>query len=182
MLDANEFYEIEMKALLSKAKYDELFTYLKRNFNQTNEDTIYTTRFLPNDLRLRFSNKLFELVYKDGDATTISRKEIVIKLKSKEQIVFLTKILQLENYKSDAPWRKHKLEFDYEYKNFIYCLCLQNIENFGYIFEVEYLSKTNDVAIHEPNIREIMTQLNCEVIEPINFKEKISEYRRLYNK
>jgi hypothetical protein len=61
-------------------------------------------------------------------------------------------------------------------------VCLQHIENFAYILEVEFIADVNNFFTHEPNIREIIKELGCEPINPIDFLKRVDEYREQYKK
>lgn len=173
----SEFYEIEIKSLLNKNKYDELLSFFRSEYLEINDEIIHTTRYLPNDLRLRYSDKTFEVVYKDGTPTSICRKEIIVPLQDMNHLIYLEKIFLLEQYSKDRSWIKHKIEFEYPYGDYMYCLCLQHIYDFGYILEVEYINSVNDSNIHENNIREVMRKLNCKEIDSTSFTDKIHKFR-----
>lgn len=171
-----EIFEIELKSLLSKEKYDELLNELPRSHRLINTETMHTTRFRPGDVRLRHSDSRFELVSKSGDASMMSRKEVKLDLKSKQELDKMSMILEMLDFKADPSWIKHKHEFEYEYKGFTYIICLQHIENFAYILEVEFLSDEDVANVHEPNIKEIMEELECEAIKPGDFIKSINKY------
>lgn len=170
------FYEIELKSLLSQNQYEELFVSLPNKFKQINEDTIHTTRYRPGDIRLRHSDKIFEIISKSGDPTKIARKETKISLGSIKQVNFFSKLFRLINLQKDPPWIKHKKEFELQYNGHTYVICLQNIKDFAYILEVEHISKKNDAYLHENNLKTIIKKLGCETINPENFTKRIEEY------
>ena len=84
--------------------------------------------------------------------------------------------LKKQGYKADPPWTKHKKEFIYPYGGFEYIVCLQHIENFAKILEVEFMDQMPDIEIHEPNIREVIKQLGLEPIDSAEFIKKIDKY------
>ena len=170
------FYEIELKALLSEEQYRRLYEELPQNCKLINEETIHTTRYRPGDVRLRHSDKTLEFVCKEGDPTTICRRERRIPVSSREKLDQIAYIFEVLGVEQDPPWTKHKREFEYVYNGFAYLICLQHIERFAYILEVEFLSETPDVEPHEPNLRGIIENLGLEPIDPINFREKINKY------
>lgn len=176
MQKPESFYEIELKSLLTKEKYQQLLSELPKKLKVINKETIHTTRYRPGDVRLRHSDKTIEIVCKEGDVTQISRKEIKIPLVSKEKLSYFSQIFDMLGFKPDPPWLKHKEEYIYKFKDFDYVVCIQHIENFAYILEVEFLSQTNNAEIHEPNLKEIIRELGCEPINPAEFSEKIKDY------
>lgn len=171
--------EIEIKSLLTKEKYEELKSILPQKFKQINQDSITTIRFKPKDIRVRYSNKLNELVFKDGDPTNFSRKEITINLKDKEDCQQMISLLKELGFKDDPSWIKHKEEFIVGYDHHEYTLSLQHIENFAYILEAEIMlgdDQTEKEPVHIQNLKNILTSLGCIPIEANEFNQKIKEY------
>jgi len=172
-------YEIELRALLSKARYDEFSASLPRMMKLVNVESMNTSKFQSTemDIRLRWSDKTFELVAKDGKATDVSRKEITIPLGSKNDVENLIRIFQSLGVREDHPWITHKKEYEYEYNGFTYKASLQHIENFAYILEIEYTSKDGDDGkIHNKNIRKIFSELGLKAVDNKQFSEMIKEY------
>jgi len=169
-------HEIELKALLTEGQYSNISKKLVSELKLINKETVHTTRYRPGDIRLRFSDKMFEMVEKQGDPTHGSRKEKVTKIKNREAFEFKKTELEKKGYKADPSWITHKQEFIYQYNGFEYTICLQHTENFAYILEVEFMSKEKDNGLHEPNIRAIMLKLGLEPIVPEDFNRKIQEY------
>ena len=175
-MQSSSFYEIELKAFLSRKQYDRLCLELPQTMKAINEETIHTTRYRPGDVRLRYSDRTIEIVCKEGDPTKICRKEVVIPLSSRDELDYFAQVFGLLNMQPDPSWIKHKREFEYPMNGFTYVVCLQNIENFAFILEIEFINETDTSQIHEPNLRSIMSELGCEPIEPIDFSNKITQY------
>jgi len=175
-MQPSSFFEIELKSLLTKEEYDRLFNELPKKAKLINEETINTTRYRPGDVRLRHSDKTLEVVCKEGDPTKICRREVVIPLADKNQIDHFAQVFDLLQFKPDRPWEKYKLEFEHDYNGFKYILCLQNIKDFAYILEVEFISEEDTSHIHEPNLRAIISNLGLEPIEPAEFTRRIGEF------
>jgi len=76
------------------------------------------------------------------------------------------------------PWTKHKLEFEYPLGNLFYIICLQHIENFAYLMEVEFLSNKDDSYIHRANLLKIIKDFGAEPIEPKYFRRRIKDYQK----
>jgi len=167
--------EIEIKALLSKEKYEELLKTLPLRFKQVEHDSITTVRFRPKDIRVRYSSKLFELVMKDGDVTDVSRAEHTVNLKDKNACENMISALRFLGFKDDPFWVKHKSEFVCNFKGHDYVLSLQHIENFAYLLEAEIIMDKHDEQ-HVQNIRELLLSLDCEPINTEEFKAKIQDY------
>jgi adenylate cyclase class IV len=178
----DQFYEIEIKSLLTEDKYNQLLGYLKENFRMIGKDSIHTIKFLPGDIRLRKSGKIKEVVCKEPDVTKVGRKEIKIPIADDEDFDAMQEMLLMLGLELEAEWIKHKTEFIFPYKGYDYTVCLQHIENFAYILEVEFIADVNNFFTHEPNIREIIRELGCEPINPIEFLKRVDEYREQYKK
>lgn len=170
-------YEIELKALLSREKYDELKEKLRNEFELINEESLNTIKFINrnNDIRLRYSDKTFELVFKDKGVMNISRNKNIINLNGKNEVDNFVKLFKLLGFKEDSSWITHKNEFKFKYKDYNYNISLQDIENFAYIMEVEFLSSKED-KVHEENIKEIIKKFGLEPIKNNEFSERIKKY------
>lgn len=167
--------EIEIKSLLTKEKYEELKKVLPERFKKIDEDSITTIKFKPKDIRVRYSDKVKELIFKDGDPTQFSRKEISIDLGSLENCEKMITLLTALGLEQHPSWIKHGEEFICEHAGFKYALSLQHIENFAYILEAEFMSEEHDEQ-HVNNIKQILQDLGCDPINVEEFKEKIKEY------
>jgi len=176
MKEFESFYEIELKALLSKDQYDSLSELLNKYYVKVNDDVIHTTRYRPGDVRLRYSNRIFELVCKDGDPTKICRKELKLSFESKDEYDKMFDIFTELKLQSDPSWIKHKQEFEYDLDGQKYIICLQDIKNFAYVLEVEILTIEPNMPLHEKNIRTIFANLKVQAIDPKEFNDKITRY------
>ena len=176
-MQKNVFYEIEMKALISEDIYNHLRRELPLKHPKVTEETTQTLRFRPHDIRLRSSdNRKYEFIYKEGDPTTLSRREIIVPLPSQTALENMKIIFSSLGFKPDPPWTKHKLEILRGLNGFNYIICVQHIENFAYLLEVEHISNKDDSQIHRPNLEKIITDMGCVPINPRDFKAKINEY------
>ena len=170
--------EIEIKALLTKEKYSELKSVLPQRFKKINEDTITTVKFKPHDIRIRFSDKIQEVVLKDVDPTKFSRKEISINLEGIDDCHNMISLLRGIGLEEHPSWITNREEFTCQIDNHKYTLSLQHIENFAYILEAEIIS--DNAEKHIPNLKKIIKDLGCEPIEAEQFKNKIKEYITKY--
>ncbi len=172
--------EIEIKSLLTREKYDSLKEILPQKFKKINEDSITTVRFKPKDIRVRFSDKINELVFKDGDPTTFSRNEISINLKDRDECQKMISLLRHIGFNDDPAWIQHKHEFICEHNGHEYTLSLQHIENFAYLLEAEIIADSEEQ--HISNLKQILTDLDCTIIDAEEFKAKINEYIKNFSK
>ena len=72
----DSYYEVELKALLTKEQYDSLLTYLSKDYIKIDDDIVYNKRYRPGDIRLRYSNRVFELVKKELINEYVCRKTV----------------------------------------------------------------------------------------------------------
>jgi adenylate cyclase class IV len=176
------FYEIEIKSVFNADKYQEIKTLLETDprFRLFNEDSIHTLFYKDktgNDIRLRNSDKIIEFVYKKGLVTKYCRKEVKIPLENLEQINHFVQVFDHLPLEKQRGTLKHKKEYWFNYQGFDYCVCLQFIEDFAHIVEVEYLAeKEEESDLHIPNILEIMKILNLQVIDGEKFMARVFDY------
>jgi adenylate cyclase class IV len=172
--------EIEIKALLTEEKYDELKRTLPLKFRKINEDSITTIKFKPKDVRVRYSQKLREVVFKDGDPTIYSRNEISINLGSIDDCRKMVALLEEMGLEQEPSWTKEKQEFLCEFNGNEYTLSLQFIPNFAYIIEAEIMA--DESGEHINNLKKLLLSIGCEPIEPADFKARIKEYIEKFSK
>ncbi len=177
------FYEIELKSVLDKSKYEEINNLLNTDsiFKLLNKESI-TTEFYKadqdkTDVRLRYSDKTIEIVCKKGLVTKCCRKEIRIPLNSLEKLDHFREVFDLLPLIKEPKILKHKQEFNYHYKGYDYIVCLQYIENFAYLVEVEYLAEQDDSQVHEPNLKNILEELNLKMIDSDKFLKRVADYK-----
>jgi len=176
MKEPKSFYENELKSLLSLKDFKRLQKELPKKGKLFNKEIIHTTRYRPGDIRLRYSDKRVEVLCKEGDVTTICRREVVYPLQNKEELKYFEEMFELIGLKKEPSWIKHRTQYKYLYKGNIYVIDLQHILDFGYILEVEILTNKKEIKKHEPNLRAIVKELGCEVIEPKDFLNRVNKY------
>ena len=174
--------EIEIKALLTKDKYNYLRTLLPHRYTKINEDNVTTVKFRPKDVRVRFSDKINEVVFKDTDPTKFSRKEISIGLKGIDECNAMIELLKAVGLEEHPRWTTQRADFICEHEGHEYTLSLQHIPNFAYILEAEALCDSDDPEKHIPNLKRMLSSLGCEPLDPDEFRQKIQEYITTFSK
>ena len=174
-------YEIEWKAFLTEEKYKELLSYFSKNHRLISEDEVYTIKFEhpsgQGDIRLRKHLDYFELVLKDKNADSLSRKETTIKLASEKEFNDFKLIFEGLKLKSFVPWITYRKDFEFIYENYSYEISIQNIENYAKLIKVEFLTDIdNDKKIHEKNIKNILRKFGCEPVSPVQLIETVEDY------
>jgi hypothetical protein len=176
MKEFESFYEIELKALLSKDQYESLSELLNKYYVKINDDVIHTTRYRPGDVRLEYSNRIFELICRDVDVSKICRKELKLSFDTKEEFDNMVDIFKELKLQTDSAMETHKQDFEYILDDIKYIICLQDIKNFAYVLEVEVLTDEPNTPLHEKNIRTIFANLKVQAIDPKEFNDKITRY------
>jgi len=170
--------EIEVKALLSKNKYEELKKELPLRFSHKLTDSVKTVKFKP-DIRVRYSEKRKEIVFKGKDDPSKEVcEEITISLGSLEDCEKMITMLRGLGLKEHPSWMTHRDEFSTVINGQEYSLSLQHIPNFAYILEAEAMAENEDK--HLPILREIISSLGCKPLDKEEFTEKVMEYREKY--
>lgn len=182
------FYEIELKAILSKEKYEEINKILNSNqkYRLFNTETIKTTFYKSdgekNDIRLRKSDKTIEIVYKRGLMTKICRQELRIPLVSVEKLEYFGRVFDALPLEKQRPTIKHKQEFSYHFNGYDYVICLQYLEELAYILEVEFLGESEEESkIHEPNLHAILKELGLSLIDGEKYTKRVNDYKKGLN-
>lgn len=182
-LKPESFYEIELKAVMDRPKFDELKQLLNSDprFKLINKESINTEFYKADhdktDVRLRYSDKTLEIVCKKGLVTRNVRKEIKIPLPTLEHINHFRQVFDLLPMVTNPKTLKHKQEFVYHFGGFDYVVCLQHIENFAYLLEVEFLAENEDSAIHEPNLNKILAEFGLALIDGEKFLKRVEDYK-----
>lgn len=173
-------FEIEMRAVLSKEKYDSLLKELPEKMELVKNETLITEKFLEKekqiDIRFRHSKKRFEIVCKKGKDATVSRQEITIPLISKKEGEHFLKILELLELKRVPPWTTHRNDYKYEFKEYKYSVSLQHVENFEYVLEVEYFGEEHEKKVQEPILKEIIESFGCKPTSEEEIRKKVKQY------
>ncbi len=170
-------YEIEMKAEpLSEQKFLELRALLPTRFQESTVETLTSERFRPGDVRVRWGEKGAEIVEKTGDAASIVRYETITPLESVEEAQAMRERFREQGRSADPTWLKHKWEYTTEREGHEYVICLQHIENFAYILEVEHICPIDDSELHRPHIEAIIRELGCIPLDAAQFRRRIETY------
>jgi hypothetical protein len=182
-------FEIEIKSLLKKEKYEELLKELPKKCKKIESLSMRTHRFRPHDVRVRFCDgdlgNETQLVLKEGDSTNIERKEISVDLKSEKDGKEMINILEHLGFKEDPSWLKHFTNFEINFKKHVYTLSVQYMENFEYLLEAEVIlpddadKKTKDM--HIKNLNEIILSLGLKQIDKDDYNKRIQEYIKKFS-
>lgn len=171
-----------MRAVLTQQKYEELKKLLPSKFKQINSDVITTVRFRPKDVRVKYSNKGCEFVYKDEDVMKFSRNEVTVKLAGEKDGKAMEEALNRLGFSNDPPWIKEEHDFACEFEGHTYSLCLQHIKNFAYVLEAEIVCEKNEEELHVPILKKLLASIGCEPIGIQEYRAMINDYIRKNSK
>ncbi|MBT3814297.1 AAA family ATPase [Candidatus Woesearchaeota archaeon] len=174
-------HEIEIKCLLTPEEYRCLDRELNEGYQPLCKETVETLKFTPGDHRVRIregETTKYEVVIKEGDVVDHVRTEYSIHLEDEIMAEQVREGFASEGMGTDPKWVKHKQEFAAQMGGYDYVICLQEIENFGYLLEVEKMSSVDDSHIHVPNLKQIISNLGLEPIGPHEFQERVKDYIR----
>lgn len=172
--------EVELKSLLTEERYRYLKTLLPHKFRKVNEDSVTTIKFRPIDVRVRYSGRMSEVVFKGkDDPAAIERPEFSIRLGGMDDVNKMVTLLESIGLSQHPGWTTHKDEFVTSLDGYDYRISLQHIENFAYVIEAEIM--TDNAAKHIPKLKQILSGLGCEPIDPDDFVRRVEDYRRKYS-
>ncbi len=174
-MQIDSFYELELKALLTKEQYDFLLTYLSKDYTKLDDDVVYNKRYRPGDIRLRYSNRVFELVKKELINEYVCKKT-VFSFDNKDDFDKMQDVFDNLQLLSEPTSIKHNQDFKFILDGFNYIVSLQDIKNFTYFIEIKIQIDDENFIIHEMNIKSIFKRLNLEPINPKEFSNLIAQY------
>jgi len=184
MAKINKNIEVEIRGPLTKSEYFRLERYLKKNgrFIQKKDRVLIDySLFIPsegmesrkNDIRLRVTNKIPEIVVKTGKMGGSDEREEVSVLARKNNFDNLVKIFAILGLKKGMLCiRRGSI---YKYKNIEFSLI--EVPNHSFYFEVEKLIRKNeDKDKVKQELLDVCRQLNLKIFSD---KSLYSYLRRL---
>lgn len=165
---------------MTEERYRYLKGLLPARFHKINEDNITTIKFRPADVRVRYSDRLREVVWKDTDPTKEVRNEVTIRLNTIEDCHKMVSLLEAAGLSQHPSWTTERADFVCSMDGHEYTLSLQHIPNFAYLLEAEIM--TDQPQRHIPNLKKILSGLGCEPLDADQFKERIKGYIAKFSK
>lgn len=168
----SENLEVEIRAFISKEKYEELIKFFNENSELVKEDFQETHYFdCEQDLRIQKNNKGSKIWLKKGKIHDDAREEIEIFTEEKS-FDELGKLFNELGYNIEIKWLRERKQ--YNWKNIK--VCLDYTQGYGYIIELE---KKTDEKHKEEILAELKEKLN-ELNIPLTSKEKFNERYEYY--
>jgi predicted adenylyl cyclase CyaB len=165
--------EVEVRAFISKEKYDELVASFKRYGNQTSEDDQTTYYFSgPKDLRIQKGKNYSKIWLKEGKMHDETREEIEIMLPP-EEFENLERLLLALGYNIEIKWFRKRMQFlckDIE-------VSLDHTKGYGYIIELEKLATQDSKEQVLIDLKKKFLELGLEITPKREFDEKYAYYK-----
>ena len=170
--------EVETRSFLSKAQYDRLYKFFRKNakfFGTENQLTHYLND--KHDLRIMQSDSYSKIWMKKGKIHEQMREETELRLK-REDFGKIRKIFSDLGFGTQAIWIRKRHSFLWKGLN----VALDYTKGYGYILELEKMCTANDRknALAEVNMR--MRELGLEPASESEFREKYAYYRKNWRK
>jgi len=166
--------EVEVRSFITKEEYENLVKFFEKNAKLLKSDSQETHYFTGDkDLRIQKNEHYSKVWLKKGNLHDYFREEIEIKT-DKESFHELSKLFKELNYDVKIKWFRNRKVYKYkDYKAF-----LDHTKGYGYIIELEKITKENDgKKIHSTLLKEL-ENLGIEITPKEDFIKKFEEYEK----
>ncbi len=169
----SENIEVEIKAILSKERYEELLEFFKQNAKFVKEDFQETFYFDENsNLRIQRSNNEAKLWHKSGNVHDEFMEEIEIPAK-RENFENMEKFLNKLGHSVKIKWLRKRNEFDWDGIK----VCIDYTKGYAYIIELEKMSDEENKQKTLNELKEKLNELNIPLTPKEEFNEKYNSYK-----
>jgi len=165
--------EVEVRAFISKERYEELLVFFSKEGELLNEDEQETHYFdCVEDVRIQ-KNKFFSKIWmKKGVLHDEHREETEIKL-GKEEFPKLQVLFQTLGHNVDIKWFRTRHEFKWQDIN----VCVDYTKGFGYILELEKMSDEQNKDAALELIKQKLADLNIRHTPKEEFNKQYNFYK-----
>jgi len=165
--------EVEIRSFLTKAKYDELLLFFKKNAQQLKEDHQETFYFdCEQDLRIQRNDFYSKVWLKKGKLHDEHREEIEIKFDraffEKMEALFLAL-----GYTVQIKWFRNRAEFLWNDVT----VCIDFTRGYGYIIELEKMSTIDKQNESHKLLLERLSSLSIDLTPKDEFDKKFKYYK-----
>ncbi len=165
--------EIEIRAFISKEKYEELLKFFNENSKFIKEDLQETHYFdCKQDLRIQKNNKGSKIWLKKGKIHDDAREEIEIYTKN-ENFEDLGKLFNELGHNIEIKWLRKRNEFEWGGIK----VCIDYTNGYGYIIELEKLGSEEDKETILEELKEKLKELNIPLTPKEEFEERYNYYK-----
>jgi len=170
--------EVELRTFINKDKYEELLKFYSGKNIEIKKEKQITTYFKGDkDFRLMVTPDYCQLWLKDGEIHDDAREEVVVKLEKSYKESLVTMLHKL-GYEEEIKWYRVRNSFT---DNNIY-ITIDYTHGYGYILEMEkQVEKEEDIESAKTKLQKVFENLNIELTEKKEFKEKYEDYKINWN-
>jgi len=165
--------EVEIRAFISKEKYEELLEFFKQNATFVKED-FQETHYLDceQDLRIQKNNKGSKIWLKKGKIHDEIREEIEV-YTQEEDFSKLEELFKNLGHKVEIKWLRKRNQYDWDGIK----VCLDYTRGYGYIIELEKLSSEENKEEILKELKDKMIKLNILITPKEEFDERFNYYK-----
>ncbi len=166
--------EVEIRSLVTKNQYDNLFKFFKKEGKFLGEEKQISYYFSGEiDLRIQKSNKSAKIWLKKGKMHADSRKEIELKL-DLNNFENAKKLFEALGYKIEIKWYRKRNTFLWKEIN----VMLDDTKGYGYIIELEKMCQKTEKEKTVNMLRTTMNLLKVEETKKEEFDKKFEYYKK----
>jgi predicted adenylyl cyclase CyaB len=165
--------EVEIRAFISKEKYEELLRFFEQNAEFVKEDFQETHYFdCEQDLRIQKNNAGSKIWLKKGQIHDDAREEIEIKT-SKDDFENIERLFKTLDYNVEIKWLRKRFQFNWQGIK----VCIDYTKGYGYILELEKMSNEENKEETLNLLKQKLNELNVQETPKEIFKEKYNYYK-----
>ena len=169
----NQNIEVEIRAFVSKEKYEELLEFFKQNAELVKEDFQETHYFdCKQDLRIQKNNSGSKIWLKKGQLHEDAREEIEIFTKE-NNFENLGKLFNTLGHNVEIKWLRKRNQFNWQGIK----VCIDCTKGYGYILELEKMSNEENKKETLKLLKQKLQELNVQETPKEIFKEKYNHYK-----
>lgn len=166
--------EVEIRAFISKDKYQELIDYFSKNGKLTEEDEQETHYFEGDkDVRIQKAKSYSKIWMKEGKIHDDAREEIEVKT-NRDDFPKLEKIFRHLGHGVEIKWFRKRHTFEWDEIS----VMIDYTKGYGYIIELEKITTENKKDETLLLLREKLKKLGIKETPKEVFKEKYENYKK----
>lgn len=166
--------EVEVRAFITQSQYKTLVKFFEKNaklLKKDNQETIYFD--CKEDLRIQKNDYYSKIWMKKGKLHDDSREEVEI-VTEKDSFDDLLNLFTTLGYKEEIKWLRKRLEF--KWKGIT--VDIDYTKGYGYIIELEKLTKESDKEKAIQLLRQRLQEIGIEETSKQIFDEAYSSYKK----
>lgn len=170
--------EVEIRSFISRDKYQELLSFLKKEGQLISEDYQETYYFnTKEDLRIQRNNQFAKIWLKKGKIHDEHREEIEIRFE-RDDFEKLEKLFLALNFKIEIKWFRSRHTFRWQGID----IMIDYTKGYGYIIELEKMSSEEEKGKTLKLLKEKLGTLNIPLTPREKFDQKFKYYKQNWQK